>query len=377
MPPATDAPASVWDDVVGQPAAVEQLRHAAAAGAVHAYLFLGPPGSTKVEASRAFAARLLTGGDDADTRDARLVRRGEHPDVREFRRVGPAISADQAREIVRLAWRAPVEGERKVLILDEFHLVRPDAAAMLLKTIEEPPPSTTFVILADLVPHELVTISSRCAVVEFRPIGDDEVAAQLRLGGADPATAAAGAAAARGDLDRARVLATDSALSARQAAFAGLPARLDGTGRTAVAAARELLDLIDGAAQALEARQAEEVAELEARIAELGERGSGRKQLEDRHRRELRRHRTDELRSGLATLAATYRDAVTADPEGSTSLVEAVHRIHGALEALERNPNERLLLESLLWSLPSTSQRSATQPSTSPSSTSQRSTPRS
>ena len=111
--------------------------------------------------------------------------------------------------------------------------------------------------------------------------------------------------------------------------------------------------MIDQAAEPLTVRHEAEVEELTARIKEFGERGSGKKQLEDRHKRELRRHRTDELRVGLATMAATYRDALVG---GTASSVDdaagAVQRIHGALESLERNPNERLLLENLLWSLP-------------------------
>ncbi len=94
------------------------------------------------------------------------------------------------------------------------------------------------------------------------------------------------------------------------------------------------------------------------RVAAVGERGSGRKQLEEQHKRELRRHRTDELRSGLAVVAGTYRDALV---EGTSSrpdaAVHAVQRIHQALEALERNPNETLLLQSLLLDLPSLSAR--------------------
>ena len=65
---------------------------------VHAYLFLGPPGSTKDEAARAFAALLLTGSEDPDSRDARLALAGEHPAVRHIVRACPAISADQAAE---------------------------------------------------------------------------------------------------------------------------------------------------------------------------------------------------------------------------------------------------------------------------------------
>ncbi|MEL6889963.1 MAG: hypothetical protein AAFP84_00080 [Actinomycetota bacterium] len=344
---------TIWDDVVGQRAAVEHLVAAADRGPVHAYLFVGPTGSTKYEAARAFAARILSGGDDRDQRDARLVLRGEHPDVREVRRVGASISREQAREIVRVSSLAPAEGERKVLILDEFHLLSPEGAAVMLKTIEEPPPSTMFVILADFVPHELVTISSRCARVDFRAISDDVVAARLLVEGVGPVEAQAASKAALGDLDRARLLANDAGLAARRAAFRETPGRLDGTGAAAFGAAAALLDLIDDAAEPLVARHADEVAEVDARIKEHGERGSGKKQLEERHRRELRRHRTDELRAGLATIASVYRDQLTQQTTSDIqSTANAVHRIHDALEALDRNPNERLLLESLLWSLP-------------------------
>src|SRR5690606_4533927 len=106
-------PGSVWDDVVGQAAAVERLRRAVTAP-VHAYLFVGPAGSTKKEAARAFAALLIAGVDDPGHRDVDLVLRGEHPDVKEVARTGPAISFDQAREIVRTASLAPSEGARKV-----------------------------------------------------------------------------------------------------------------------------------------------------------------------------------------------------------------------------------------------------------------------
>jgi DNA polymerase III subunit delta' len=349
--------ASVWDDVVGQPTAVAQLQRAAE-HPVHAYLFVGPPGSTKEQAARSFAAVLLTGDVDPDHRDNRLVLAAEHPDVREVVRSGPAISAEQAAEIVRVSSLAPVEGDRKVLVLHEFHLLRPDGAARLLKTIEEPPPSTVFVILADFVPSDLITISSRCARIDFRSIPDTIVADRLVTEGADPESAAEAAAAAGGDLVRARVLAGDPALSARRRVFAEVPARLDGNGATVMNVVDELIGLVDAAAEPLAARHEAEIAELDERIARFGERGSGKKTLEERHKREIRRHRTDELRAGLATMAGSYRDALvsgqTPRPEAAA---DAVSRIHEALAALERNPNEALLLQSLLWSLPPTGRR--------------------
>ena len=346
---------SIWDHVVGQPDAVRRLR-ASAAQPLHAYLFVGPPGSTKDEAARAFAAAILTGDDDPDQRDARLALEGMHPDVREFARVGAAISKDQADEIIRLAALAPTESNRKVLILEEFHLLTPEAAAKLLKTIEEPPTSTVFVILADFMPADLVTIASRCIRIDFVPVPDETVVATLVAEGVSTDRAQESASAAQGNLTRARLLANDTHLASRRALFANTPRQLDGTGKAAVAAVDALLWEIEAAALPLTRRHADEVAAMEERIKSIGERGSGKKTLEERHKRELRRHRIDEIRYGLATIAGSYRDALVG---GSLTRPEvaatAVTRIHDALEALDRNPNEQLLLQALLLELPSIS----------------------
>jgi DNA polymerase-3 subunit delta' len=344
---------SVWGAVVGQQRAVEQLQHATVEP-VHAYLFVGPAGCTKDEAARAFAAVVLTGSDDAETRDARLVLAGEHPDVREVERAGARISAEQVADIIRNASLAPLEGTRKVMVLHEFHLLEANGASRLLKTLEEPPASTVFIVLADQVPPELVTIASRCVRIDFGTVSQSTIAQVLVDEGSAAEAAALAAQAAEGSLTRARVLASDPTLMERRRAFAAVPSRLDGTGATVVAICQELTALIEAAAAPLEERHVREATELDARAAALGERGGGRKQLEDRHKRELRRHRTDELRSGLGVIAGSYRDALVdqriARPE---SAAQAVHRIHQTLEAMERNPNELLLLQSLLLDLPS------------------------
>lgn len=343
---------TVWDEVVGQADAVTTLRRSLD-HPVHAYLFVGPPGSTKHRAARAFAATLLSGSEDPGTRDAQLVLHGAHPDVREVERVGAAIMKDQADAIIHLASLTPVESDRKVIILHEFHLLSPAGAARLLKTVEEPPASTTFLILADHLSPDLVTIASRCVRVVFRTIDDTHIADRLVLEGADPETAAQAAAAAGGDLDRARILAADPEVGARRRVFAEVPFRLDGTGSTVMTVADELLGLLEATSAPVLGRHAVEIAELEERIARMGERGSGRKLVEERHKRELRRHRIDEFRLGLAETAGTYRDAVVAGTATRPEAAErAVGRIHAAIAALDRNPNEALLLQSMLWALP-------------------------
>jgi DNA polymerase-3 subunit delta' len=179
------------------------------------------------------------------------------------------------------------------------------------------------------------------------------VADRLVSEGVDPDTAAEAAGAAGGNMDRARVLAADPDLAARRRAFADVPRRLDGSGATTMKLVDDLLARIEAAATPLTERQADEVEVLDARIKQYGERGSGKKALEDRHKRELRRHRTDELMAGLTVIAGTYRDALVAgEVSRPDAAADAVRRIHAAMEVLERNPNEALLLQSLLWSLP-------------------------
>jgi DNA polymerase-3 subunit delta' len=342
----------VFGAVVGQERAVSQLR-AAARAPVHAYLFTGPPGSAKRPAARAFAAALLCPEGGCGECDVCVRVTAEvHPDLVVVERQGPYITVAQAREIQRLALRTPNERPRKVLVLADFHLVR-EAAGTLLKIVEEPPASTVFVVLAEHVPAELVTIASRCVRIEFAALRTDDLVAALVAEGTDPATAADVAEAAGGRLDRARVLASDPGFAERRRAWRAVPSRLDGTGTAVALVAAELGELLSSAAVGpLQARQAADQAALEERVARGGERGAGRKELADRHRRELRRLRTDELRFGLATLSAVYRDALVAGTTDRQAAAAAVEALRAVSENLVRNPTEALLLQALLLRRP-------------------------
>src|SRR5262249_34523173 len=162
------------DAVVGQPAAVEALR-AAARLPVHAYLLVGPPGCGIRPASRAFAAALLCpDGGCGHCRHCLRALAGTHPDLVTVERVGAQVSVDDARGLVTLAPRRPLETERRVLVLVDTHLTERSAPA-LLKTVEEPPPTTVFVLLAEDVPPELATVASRCVEVTFPPVATSAV----------------------------------------------------------------------------------------------------------------------------------------------------------------------------------------------------------
>lgn len=345
---------SVWDPIIGQERAVEWLQQLVR-NPVHAYLFVGPEGCGKEEAARAFATMLITGADDATSREAQLIVRGAFADVSEVLREGAAIDKDEADNIVRQAATTPTESLVKVVIVHEVHLMRDSAAVRLLKTIEEPSATIIFILLADQLVPSLATINSRCVVVNFVRPDDATIIAELVRSGVSMATAQSTAIAVNGNLQRARLLATDRHLAQRQKAFASVPERLDGTGSTVARIVDELLEHIDNASESLLAEQADELEELEERVALTGERGSGRKAMQDRHKRQVRKFKSDELRSGLSAIAAKYHALITSSAQhpdvGRYS--DAVGRIHKAMSALGLNTNETLLLQALFLQLPS------------------------
>jgi DNA polymerase-3 subunit delta' len=364
--------ADPWAELVGQLEARSRLE-AAAENPVHAYLFLGTRGSGTFRAALGFAGLLLAaeyaevGDAAAEQRAIALAVDGKHPDVLVVEPQGAALRVSEAEEIIRAGLRSPVEGRRKVIIVPGAEAIEEAAIGKLLKVIEEPPPSAVFVLLAEEVPPETVTIASRCVTVEFGPLSVLELERALADSGVVADRASVAAAAAGGDLDRARLLATDDDLAVRATLWGEVPGRLDGTGYMVQELIAEVRDGMDRAQGPLEERQKTDLEELEARVEQLGERGSGRADLVARHKREIRRLRYDELRFGLATMARVYRDHLAAGvgagaasgaggSAGGLKLddaatYEALAAIQTAAENLIRNPNEALLLQHLFLRL--------------------------
>ena len=355
--------AVLFEEVVGQPAAVSQLM-AAARRPVHAYLLHGPPGSGKRAAARGLAAALLCpDGGCGRCNTCRRALAGTHPDLVMVERSGASLEVDEARSIVTRAQRRPLEAARQVLMVSDVHLAT-RAAPALLKTVEEPPPATVFVLLADELVPALATIASRCVKVPFGPVSRQDVVAWLVDRGVDPEHADSVAEASGGRLDRARLLVGDPGFVARQQQWRSVSSRLDGTGAVAADVATELLSSVDEALAPLREQHAQELAALAEQADLVGAKGiPGRKQVEDAHRREERRWRTDDLRFGLAALAESYRDRLvaTAGAEGGatghgagTEARRAVHQVEAIREAslaLERNANEALLMDALMIEL--------------------------
>ena len=307
---------------------------------------------------RAFAAELFSRdaeGDHAE-RQARLALEGKHPDVVVFEPEGLKLSVDLDRSdndlgpFLQEANRSPVEARYKVVVLGQFHTME-GAAGAFLKTIEEPPPRTVVVIVADEIPPELVTTASRCVRIEFGPVPAEAIVERLVAEGIPAEAAVEAADASGGDLARARLLATDPELADRREAWRRASERLDGTGAAVVDLVTELRGRIDAAQAPLDAQHAVERDDLDEQIERYGLRKGLAGDLVTRQKRQVRTLRRQELRFGLATLAGRYRDAL-ADAADPAPIIEGLAAIQVAAEDLVRNPGEELLLLGLFLQLP-------------------------
>jgi DNA polymerase-3 subunit delta' len=335
--------------IVGQDRAVETLERAAARPG-HAYLLVGPRGSGVEDAARGFAALLIGAGEDDDDRARRLALRGVHPDIVEFEPAGASyrVREDVRERILPEAARAPIESERKVLILFEAERLRGnqnESANAMLKTLEEPP-ARTVVLLVTSVPDDLLpTIRSRCQRIDFVPLTDDEVAGALERDGMSASEASAIAAVAGGQLARARAFA--GPLRELRAAFASVPARVDGRGATALALAEELDAAVEAAAVTVAARQSEELEAFDAEMERLGyeqrEAQRLRRRIEERHKRETRRTRIDLLVEGVTAIEGVYRDALAASSSVPVPVRVAPRAAAAALDAC-REAREAFLI---------------------------------
>jgi DNA polymerase III subunit delta' len=357
----------VWTDVIGQDRAIDALTRAAAAPG-HAYLLVGPRGSGVEQAARAFAA-LLVGGDDE--RVQRLVERGMHPDVVEFEPGGASYRVDDIRDGVNVeAHRSPVEGDRKVLLLFEAEkLSVPPAVAAnaLLKTLEEPPVRTVIVLVSSSADDLLPTVRSRCQRIDLEPVADDTLREVLERDGVDPQHARLAAALSGGQLARARALA--GPLANLRAIFAAAPARIDGTGATALAVAEQLDAAVSGAADQVAQRHAEELTEFDAEMERLGysdrDAQRMRRRLDERHKREARRTRIDLLLEGVTAIESAYRDVIAAPapalntdlellPVSPRDAAAALDACRDAREAFTINEKGIVRLVALCMTLPAT-----------------------
>ena len=334
----------VFDSLIGQEQAVQELQRATIDAAklsigergdamTHAWLITGPPGSGRSTLALAFAASLVCpNGGCGECIDCRNVAAGMHPDVEHIVPEGIVYKVDATRSLIERAALLPTRSPWHVIVVEDVDRFRLDAASTLLKTLEEPPPQTVWLLCAPTVDDVYPTIRSRCRHVLLTTPTLSAIAEQLiSRFGIDAAMASFAARAAQGHIGRARAIATDESVRLRRKQTLEIPANL-----RAVSSCFDLANKIVASANA----DADEIVspldnqdDQDIRTA-YGEGAEGKglktverqmksslKSLDERIKSRRRRVLSDQYDRVLLDLTGYYRDVLVIQSGASVELI--------------------------------------------------------
>ena len=343
----------VWSELLGQPEAVSQLRIAVAdkdAGLQHAWLITGPPGSGRSNAAAAFAAALLCDeGGCGDCKSCRMVGLGSHPDVTVLATEKVIISIEEIRNLVAASYFGGSISKYQIMIIEDADRMAERSSNVLLKTLEEPPAGTIWILCAPSEADMLPTIRSRVRRVALKQPSSQTVADLLvARDGINPSLALQVAAEAQGHIGMALRLATSSEARARRKETLVAAMQIDSIPK-AMFTAERWLELARKDADALTAEKDSE--EKSALLATLGIPEGGAvppalrtdiKTLEEAQKRRATRSLRDGIDRILVDLMSLYRDVLIIQLSAAAELVNADLRSQIEEIAAATNPAQTI-----------------------------------
>ncbi len=312
--------------IYDQSTAVRTLQSAIKKNRVaHAYLFVGPSGVGRKLTATVFAKALncekMRDDNPCGTcAPCRLIAEGKHPDVQTVMptKRSSTITVKQIEELLPFAYMRPMKGKYKVFVLSEAHRLGIDAANKLLKTLEEPPPFTVFVLVTERPESVLPTVASRCQPIKFGRLRAESVARILVSDfHIDTERAAVAAELADGQVTRGLQFADPQRFDAITSIVESLesyPARLEAYDRVLELFADERASLQEQAASRISTGGEDLTPAMKSSTEDL------RKSFVDRYYREF-------LNDCLGLLLTLYRDILVVKETNAEELVINRNRI--------------------------------------------------
>lgn len=323
---------SVWDELLGQPEAIEQLRRVVAGkgeGFQHSWLFTGPAGSGRSTLAKAFAAALqCSDAGCGKCQSCNLVAASAHPDVRLMATDRVIISIEEVRSLVQFAEMSASVGEYRIVIIEDADRMAERTSNVLLKALEEPQEKTIWILCAPSAADLLPTIRSRTRNVSLRLPSNEEVAQLLmsRDGVAED-LARASARAAQQHVGMARRLALSvEARDRRSDTLRELSSITNLSG--AMLAAERLLAVAKKDAEAISAQR--DAAERDGLMRAYGLSPDDKmppairkelKELEDNQKRRATRALRDGIDRVFTDAESFFRDVLSVQLESGSELV--------------------------------------------------------
>ena len=324
--------APIWHEMAGQEDAVAQVALAVKKrdeGVFHSWLITGPPGSGRSNLALAFASALQCPEQGCGKCHSCVVAKaGTHPDIAVLSTDKVQITIAEIRELVKSAAFGSAMGKFKILIIEDADRMHPTASNVLLKTLEEPPANTIWILCAPSEVDMLPTIRSRVRRVGLKVPSVDDVAKLLvERDGIAPKLARQAAAEAQSHVGMARRLATSpEARARRRETLVSAIKIVDVT--DAIIASEKWLELARKDATALSKERDEE--ERAALLHSMGLTPSDTipaalrsefKALDEAQKRRNSRSLRDALDRIFVDLLALYRDVLSLQLGGGVELV--------------------------------------------------------